>query len=104
MTKVGFDSNPFGTPACDDPGADMCSPGAGYVTHPMVTRKFIGETAAKVIRLSDIYRIPSPILSLVAEDVDASNGIKCNGPEFEVLKFVRRAADPPPRKPREGVD
>jgi hypothetical protein len=104
MAQISLDSHPFGIPACDDHCADVRGSGAGYVTQPMVARKFIGETAAKVVRLSNIYRIPKPILPLMAEDVDAANGIECDDSEFEVLKFVGRPASPPSSKPRKGVD
>jgi len=61
MTEVSFDSNAFGIPASDDHRADVCGPGAGYAIPLMMGRKFFGQTAAKVVRLADIYRIPSLI-------------------------------------------
>jgi len=91
MAQIGLD---FETPLGGvRPGHDHCAdvtgPGAGYVLPLMMARKFIGETTTKVVRLSDVYRIPPAVCGEVAENIDASNLVKCDFPKFEVFKLVR---------------
>jgi hypothetical protein len=97
MTQIGFDSHPFGVPASDDHGADVSGASPGYVCYPMVSRKFIGEASAKVVCLANIYRIPEPILPLMAKDVDARDGVEGHVSNPVVVKFVPRTARPEPR-------
>jgi hypothetical protein len=103
MTQICFDSHSIGTPATDDHRADVRGPGAGYVFPSMMARKFIGKTAGKVVRLSDIYRIPKPIGALFAEDVDSANEVK-DSADGVVLEFVSSATFASPDKAGEGLD
>lgn len=77
--------------------ADVCGPGAGNAVQPVVRRKFIGETAAKVIRLADIYRIPQGVVPLPTEDINASHLIEGDVTDAVVLEFVCRASGPSPK-------
>jgi hypothetical protein len=104
MTQVGFDSHSFGVAASDDHCADMRGPSAGYVIPLIMRKKFIGETTPKVVRLANIYRVPQPILSLLAEDIDASRWVKRNAINGKVLKFVARPTESGPNKDRAAVD
>jgi hypothetical protein len=106
MTQIGLDFDPplGGIVSANDHSADMGGPCAGYVLPPVMMRKFIGETAAKVICLADIYRIPTSVSSKSAEDVDSTDRIECDRSEFEVFKLVRFSADAIPSKGRLGVD
>ncbi len=88
MTKIGFDSQPFGVPATDDHRADVCGPGAGYAVPLMMGRKFIGQTSSKVVRLANICRIPATVSPLGTEDINAADLIEGNSPDCKVLKFV----------------
>jgi hypothetical protein len=91
MTKVSFDSDSLGFPASDGHCADVRGPSAGYVIPLMMGKKFIGETAKKIVRLSDIYRIPK-CRPLQAKDVDAGDRVEFHSAEGKVLEFVPRAA------------
>ena len=71
MTKIGFDLDTLGVPALNGSGGDMCGPMTAYAIPSMMGRKFIGETAQKVVRLADIFRIPKPIDGHAAKNVDA---------------------------------
>jgi hypothetical protein len=104
MTQIGLDSHPFGVPASDDHCADVSGPRPGYVDNTMVSRKFIGETTAKVVRLSNIYRIPKAISPLMAEDVNAADGVERDVPDPVVVEFVPRTARPDPNETRVRVD
>jgi hypothetical protein len=75
--------------------ADVCGPGAGYVIPLVMRKKFIGETASKVVCLAHIYRMPM-IAGRLAENVDAAYGVKRNAINGEVLKFVPRTTGPSP--------
>jgi len=86
MTEVSFDSNAFGIPASDDHRADVCGPGAGYAIPLMMGRKFFGQTAAKVVRLADIYRIPSLICGELAKNVNATDGVEGNATDGKVRR------------------
>lgn len=97
MTQIGLDPHSFGIPASDDHCADVRGPGAGYIREDMVRRKFVGQTSSKIVRLSDIYRIPSVVRCQMAEDINTGNGVECDRFDFEVLKFVGRSADPRPK-------
>jgi hypothetical protein len=96
MTQIGFDTHACGVPADGDHCADVRGPGAGNAFHPMVARKFVGETSPKIVCLSHIYRIPQPVRSLAAKNVNAGNGIEVYGSDLKVLKFVPRAASARP--------
>jgi hypothetical protein len=97
MTQIGLDPHSFGTPASDDHCADVRGPGAGYVIERVMRRKFVGQTSAKIVRLSDVYRIPSVVRCLMAEDINTGNDVERDRADFEVLKFVGRSADPRPK-------
>lgn len=106
MSQVGLDiDSPLGG-VCpgDDHRADVSGPGAGYILPAMMARKFIGETASKVICLADIYRIPTSVSRLVARDVDAADGIERDVSQCEVLKLILRTTHPGPNEGRDGVD
>jgi hypothetical protein len=103
MTEIGFDSDSFGVPASDDHCADVCGPGAGYAVPSMMRRKFLGQTATKIVRLADIYRIPATIRPFLAEDVDAANLVERHT-DCVVLEFVSRPARASPNDAREGID
>jgi hypothetical protein len=105
MAQIGFDSHSFGVAPGDNHCADMRGPGAGYVIPLMMRKKFIGETMPKVVRLSNIYRVPPPIVPpLFAEDIDASHGIKRNAINGKVLKFVARPAESGPNEDRAAIE
>lgn len=95
MTEISFDSQSFGVVG-DHERADVCGSGAGYVVPLVMRKKFIGETASKVVCLANIYRVPLPIYSLFAEDIDTAYGVKRNAINGEVLKFVSRTTGPSP--------
>lgn len=95
MTKIGLDSDSFGVPASDDHRADVCGPGAGYSRPLVMARKFIGETTPKIVRLSDVYRLPQQGY-LSTKNVDSGNGVEDDVSERKVLEFVRPAAVPTP--------
>jgi hypothetical protein len=104
MTQIGFD---FETPlggvvSANDHCTNVGGPCAGYILPPMMVRKFVGETAAKVVRLSDIYRIPPSVGGKVAEDIHSANGVKGNLAELKVFELVRFPADSVPSEGRFG--
>lgn len=96
MSQISFDGHACGIPATDNHCADVSGPGAANCVPPMVRRKFIGQTAQKVVRLADIYRIPKTIGALTAKDVDAADSIE-DGTNRVVLEFVRRTAKALPK-------
>ena len=93
MTQIRLDIEPplGGVAAADDHSADVRGPGAGYAIPPMMRRKFVGQTATKVVRLSDILRVPSAVRSEFAENVNASYGVPGNAVDRVVIEFVPRA-------------
>jgi hypothetical protein len=69
--------------------------------YPVVRRKFVGQTAAKVVSLADIYRLPSEAVGL-AKDIDSRKG-EVAGANLVVFKLVDRALRPSPvNDDREG--
>jgi hypothetical protein len=104
MTQIGLDSHTLGVPADDGHCADVSGPRPGYAIPAMMRSKFIGQAAAKIVRLSDIYRIPKPVGSKFAENIDSADFVERNLPKFEVIKFVGRPAGSGPRKARFRVD
>lgn len=103
MTQIGLNTQAGGYAPIDDHCADVRGPGAANAFQPVVCRKFIGEASGKVVRLSDIFRIPSAIDSQSAEDVNARNSIE-HGPDRVVVKFVSGSAFPGPDEAVSGVD
>jgi hypothetical protein len=103
MTQISLDSQSFGVSASDDQRADVCGPGAGYVWPTMMRRKLIVQAALKVVRLSDVYRIPKTVSGTAAEDVDTGDRVKGHA-DCVVLKFVSRSAKPSPDEDGEGLD
>lgn len=91
MTQVRFDCQPGGVPAVDDHSADVRGPGSANAVPLMVQRKIIGQTAEKVVRLSDVFRIPAAVRRKGAEDIDAGDLIE-DGPDAVVLEFVAGSA------------
>ncbi len=77
MTKIGLDSQALGVPSFNNEGSDVSGPMSAYAVPAMMGRKFIGETTQKVVRLSNIFRIPQPT-GRRAEDIDAG--------EFKILR------------------
>jgi hypothetical protein len=75
MAEISFDSQALGISTLDDQGADVSGPMSAYAVPIMVRRKFIGETAQKIVCLSDIYRIPGAYGRGFAEDVGSGDGI-----------------------------
>lgn len=51
-----YEPPPYGPPPLDGEIADVSGPPTGNAS--AMRRKFIGETAQKVVNLADIYRIP----------------------------------------------
>ena len=90
MTEISLDDQPFGFVPRDNERADVCGPGAADAFQPVMRRKFIGQTTAKVVRLTDIYRIPPQIGGLTAKDIDAADGVEHRA-DCVVLKFVSSA-------------
>jgi hypothetical protein len=103
MTQISLDSQSFGVPASDDHCADVRGPGAGYVWPTMMGRKLIVQAALKVVRLSDVYRIPKSVCGAAAENVDASNRVERHS-DCVVLKFVLGSAKSSPKESWEGLD
>lgn len=89
MTEIGFDSKTQGVVAGHMESADVRGPGGPNAFPSMVRRKFVGETAVKIVRLSDIYRIPVAVMGKLGEDVDARTN-KVDGADGVVLKFIPR--------------
>jgi len=58
----------------DVQGSYVRGPGGPNALPAMVRRKFIGKTAGKVVCLSDIYRVPTPLAGGATEDVNAASG------------------------------
>ena len=103
MTQVCFDPHALGVPASDDHCADVRGPGAGNGIPTMMRSKFIGQTAAKVVCLSDIYRVPKPISALTTENINAADRVKSHSDSM-VLKLVPSSASARPDKRRERLD
>jgi hypothetical protein len=59
LPKLGLDSETFALIARDMECTYVRGPMGTNAVYPMVRRKFVGQTAAKVVRLADIYRLPS---------------------------------------------
>jgi hypothetical protein len=74
MAEIGFDSHALGISTLDDQSADVSGPMSAYTIPMMVRRKFIGETAQKIVCLSNIYRIPGAYRCRFAEDVNSWKG------------------------------
>lgn len=58
MTQGSLDSNPLGVSTDDVEGTYMGGPVTYDGAPLMAGRKFIGNTAQKIIKLSDIYLLP----------------------------------------------
>lgn len=97
MPQIGLDIQPGGFPPGDDHSAYVSGPGAANSPPLMMQRKFIGETAGKIVALSDVFRVPNPVRSTSAEDVNARNRIE-DSPDRVVLKLVLNSADASPNK------
>jgi hypothetical protein len=69
----------------------------------MVRRKFVGETAQKIVRLSDIYRVPIAVEGDFAEKID-SGPFEINGPDGMQLKLISSTACPRTENGSDGVD
>jgi hypothetical protein len=95
--KIGLNFQPGAEPATDDHRGDVRGPGAADVIELMMRRKFIGKTAGKIVRLTDVYRVPPAVAGLPAEDVDAAYGVKPRA-DGVVLKFVSPTAFATPDK------
>jgi hypothetical protein len=77
MAEIGFDLQALGISTLDDQSANVSGPMSAYAIPTMVRRKFIGETAQKIVCLSDIYRIPGAYGRSVAEDINSWKGEVC---------------------------
>lgn len=95
MTKISLDIKPGGEPPIDDHCADVRGPGAASVLELMMRRKFIGQASTKIVRLADIYRIPTSVASQANKHVYTGNGVKLDA-DCVVLEFIPRAADAGP--------
>lgn len=94
MTEISFDSQSCGVVG-DHERADVRGPGSANACPPMMRRKFIGQTAEKIVCLAHIYRMPTTIAGRLAEKIDASNRVEhCS--DRVVLEFITRAAGPSP--------
>jgi hypothetical protein len=91
MTQISFDAQPLGVASVDTEGTYVGGPLAFGAFPAMMRRKFIGETAQKVVRLADIYRMPRICRPGFAEDVDARDGEK-DGPDRVQIESVFRPA------------
>jgi hypothetical protein len=103
MAQISLDSQSFGVPATDDHCADVRGPGAGYVWPTMMGRKIIVQAALKVVRLSNVYRIPKAVCGEAAENVDACDLVERHS-DCVVLKFIPRPANSRPNEDGEGLD
>lgn len=70
MNEIGLDSSALGIPTFDNEGAEVSGPMSVYAVPAMMGRKFVGDASAKIVRLSDIFRIPQPA-GRRAEDIYA---------------------------------
>jgi hypothetical protein len=61
MAKIGLDSHACGIPTFDHEGADVSGPVTAYAVPSMMGLKFIGKATGKIVRLSDIFRVPKSI-------------------------------------------
>jgi hypothetical protein len=77
MAQIGLDPNPLGVSSVDTEGTYVGGPVSYHGVPLMVRRKFIGDASPKVVRLADIYRIPSATKpGGLAENVDAWDGVE----------------------------
>jgi hypothetical protein len=97
LSKVGLDPETFALIHGDMQGAYVSSPIGNNAFPAMMRRKFIGETTAKVVRLANIYRIPSSVRPKLAKDIDSWSG-QVDGSNGMMLEFIRRSALPQPNE------
>ena len=94
MAKIGLDLETFRQTADNMQGAYVRGPGGDNAIPTMVMRKFIGETATKIVRLANIYRIPAKRRTF-AEDVHPRSNV-VDGADCVVLGFVSRSGNAVP--------
>jgi len=80
MTQISLNSQPLGFSSIDTEGTYVGGPVTFGALPTMVRRKFIGQTAQKVVRLADIYRVPRVERSAFAGNIHSGNG-KVDGPD-----------------------
>lgn len=92
MPEISFDVPTQGIPAGDMERADVCSPTADNAIPLMMLPKFVGDASGKIVRLSDIDRLPIAVGSLPTEDVNAGPGVilGANSMEVKVIAFTAR--------------
>lgn len=90
MSEVGLDIEAFREHSGNMQRAYVRGPGGNNALPGVMLRKFIGETAGKVVRLADIYRLPFVVRDLTAKNIDAGNNA-IRGTDAVVLHFIRRS-------------
>ncbi len=92
MSEISFNCEPHIAALGDRKGANVRGPGLYNALPTVMRRKFIGDTAGEIVRLSDIYRIPFPVERQLAENVNTGY-FPVLGSDPVVVKFVERATD-----------
>ena len=95
MAQIGLDLETFRQTTGNMDGTYVRGPGGDHAIPAVMTRKFIGETAMKVVSLSHIYRVPAPEVRAPAEDVGAGDGV-VSGADRVVVEFVSLPRGPRP--------
>jgi hypothetical protein len=85
MAKISLDSQPLGV-IVDPNSADMSHPPANCAWPLVMSRKIIGDTTPKVVRLSHVYSLKRAGSGLFAEDINAAYGVKRSA---DVIKIGR---------------
>jgi len=98
MSQVGLDIKTFLEQSGDMQGTYVRGPGGDNAIPAVVTRKFIGETTPKVVRLSHIYRIPPAQLWGSTENINAGQSVIGGCANGMVLKFVLPSGSTRPNK------
>jgi hypothetical protein len=96
VPEIGFDVPTQGIPSGDVESADVCSPTSDNAIQLVVFPKFIGDASEKVVRLADIHRIPVSVERLLAENVNAREGV-ISGPDGMEVKAVAFTSRSKPR-------
>jgi hypothetical protein len=70
MSEVRLDLNALGVSSEHMQSADVCGPSSSNAIPGVMPRKLIGETAGKIVRLANIYRVPSAHRSRFTKDIN----------------------------------
>lgn len=103
MAEIGFDLQSQGIMSGDVQSADVRGPGGSNAFPAVMRSKLIGETARKVVCLSDIYRVPIAIDRTATEDID-TGPLQINYRNRMQLELVSTEACSNPDNDRSRVD